>query len=108
MPAAGQLDELFDVERATTTQDETGAPVETWAVWKTIWLGRRDVQAAERFRAYLEIATETTVLVGHYLAGLQHDDRLVRRQDGQIFDIVGLAEVGRRQGLEITAAAKVE
>lgn len=107
VPAVGRMDELFDVERATVVQDETGEPIETWAVWKTIWLGRRDVRAQERFRANQEMAVETTVLVGHYLAGLRHDDRLVRRQDGTVFDIVGVAEVGpRRSSIEITAETK--
>jgi SPP1 family predicted phage head-tail adaptor len=105
MPAAGRLDELYDVERATVVQDETGEPIETWTVWKSVWLGRQDVMAAERFRANQDMAIETTVLVGHYLPGLRHDDRLRRRQDGAIFDIVGLAELGRRAGWQITAQA---
>ena len=103
MPAAGRLDRRVLIERKTVIQDETGQPIESWATWKVVWMGKRDIRAEERFSADQELATETTVFVSHYIDGLRSDDRLA--VEGKTYDILGLAEMGRRSGLEITAQA---
>lgn len=103
MPAAGRLDRRVVIQRATVTQGSTGQPVETWATWKVVFMEKRDVRADERFRADQELATETTVFMAQYLDGLRTDDRLVC--EGKTYDILGLAEMGRRSGYEITATA---
>jgi SPP1 family predicted phage head-tail adaptor len=105
MPAAGRLDRRVIIERKTVLQDETGQPVETWSTWKIVFMGKRDVRADERFRSDQELASETTVFVSHYIAGVTAQDRLVT--EGKTYDIIGVAEVGRRSGLEITATAKI-
>lgn len=103
MPAAGRLDRLAKIWRKTSTQDETGQPVETWAVWSMIKVGKRDVRADERFRANQEIASGTAVFTAHWLADLTVQDRI--ELDETMYDIIAIAELGRRSGLEITAVA---
>lgn len=103
MPAAGRLDRLVVIERKTEAQGSTGQPVETWAEWKRVWMGKRDIKANERFRADQQLAEETTVWLSHWIDGLTTSDRL--NVDGKVYDITGLAEVGRRAGFEITATA---
>src|SRR5688572_28311833 len=105
MPAAGRLDEAYEVLRSTTVQGDTGQPIETRTVWKRFYGGRRDTRADERFRSDQELATETTVIVAHFFDGLRYDDQLRRQRTGTIYDIIGIAELGRRSGLEITATA---
>lgn len=103
MPAAGRLDRRVVIQRKTETRSPTGAVIETWATWKTVQMGKRDIRADERFRADQELATETTVFVAQYIEGLRTDDRLVC--EGRTYDVLGIAELGRRSGLEITAQA---
>lgn len=103
MPAAGRLDRRVTIEAVTTARDALGQPVETWTTWKTVWMGKKDIRAAERFRADQEIAEETTVWMSHWIDGLTAQHRLV--VEDKTYDIVGLAEIGRRAGLEITATA---
>ena len=103
MPAAGRLDRLVTIERKTTTRSSTGAVVETWAPWKAVWMGKRDIRATERFRADQDLAVETTVWDSHYIDGMRSDDRL--SVEGKVYDILGIREVGRRMGIEITAQA---
>lgn len=103
MPAAGRLDRLVTIQVATMAQDETGQPVETWADWKQVWMGKKDIRAFERFRSNQELAEETTVWTSHWIEGLTPEHRLV--VEGKTFDILGIAELGRRSGLEITATA---
>jgi SPP1 family predicted phage head-tail adaptor len=108
MPAAGRLDETYEFLRATTVQDEFGQPIETYTVWRVAKGGRRDTRADERFRANQELATETAVIVFHFMDGTSPKDRLRRVSDGRLYDILGIAEMGRRSGLEITAAARID
>jgi SPP1 family predicted phage head-tail adaptor len=103
MPASGRLDRVAEIQRSTTIQDEFGQPIETWSAWRVVKMGKRDVRADERFRSDQELATETTVFVSHWISGLQTTDRLV--VDEKTYDILGVAELGRRSGLEITATA---
>lgn len=103
MPAAGKLDRRVTIERKTTSRSSTGAVIETWATWRTVFMGKSDITANERFRADQELAVETTVWESHYIDGLRTDDRL--SVDGKVYDILGIAEVGRRAGHQITAMA---
>lgn len=103
MPAAGRLDRIVTIQRMTVTQDETGQPVEAYATWRVVKMGKKDIRADERLRSDQELATEATVFVSHWITDLLTTDRLV--VDEKTYDIVGIAELGRRSGLEITAIA---
>ena len=103
MPAAGRLDRLVTIERKTVVQDATGQPVETWATWRQAWMGKKDIRAEERFRSDQELASEMTVWMSHWIDGLSTEDRL--SVDGKTYDILGLAELGRKSGFEITTIA---
>lgn len=103
MPAAGKLDRRVTIERKTETRSATGAVIETWATWRTVFMGKRDITGTERLRADQELAAETTIWDSHYIDGLRTDDRL--NAEGKTYDIVGIREVGRRAGHEITAQA---
>lgn len=106
MPAAGRLDRIVTIQRMTVTQDETGQPVETFATWRVLKMGKKDIRADERLRSDQELATETTVFVSHWITGLLTTDRLIA--EDKAYDILGLAELGRRSGLEITAKANLD
>lgn len=104
MPAAGRMDRRVAIWRNMgTTAGPTGQPTEDWQVWKTVWMGTRDVRSDERFRADQELATRSTVFVSHYIDGVLSTDRLVC--EGITYDVIGIAEMGRHAGLEITAQA---
>lgn len=103
MPAAGRLDRRVVIQRATVTPNAIGEQIQTWATWRTVFMGKQDIRAEERLRADQELATETTVWLSHWIDGLRTDDRL--SVGGKIYDIIGIAELGRRSGLEITATA---
>lgn len=91
------------VQQATETQDDLGAPVEAWATVRNWWVERKDVRGQERFRSDQEIAVRTAVFTGRWFSGLTAKMRLVH--DGLTWDIEGIAELGRRHELEVTATA---
>lgn len=103
MPASGRLDRRVVIRRKTVQQDGTGQPIETWVDWKVAMMSRRDLRADERFRAGQDLGTMVAVWTCHFFPGLGIEDRLIA--DGPTWDIIGIAELGRRSGLEITAVA---
>jgi SPP1 family predicted phage head-tail adaptor len=109
-----RLDRRITLERKTTAQDALGHPVETWSdenrtppLNQQVWANRRDMTAAERFRANQELATLTSVFTIRWRAGVTSGDHRIN-DDGVIFDIEGgPAEPPntRRQWLELTCTA---
>ncbi|MEC9433876.1 MAG: phage head closure protein [Pseudomonadota bacterium] len=109
---SGDLDRRVTLQRATSVQDALGEPIQTWADIATVWAKKiesrrqaREAPDAGEARAALtrrtfEIRWSTTV------ADLGPLDRLVF--EGRIFDILGVSEIGRREGLSIEAVARAE
>lgn len=103
MLAAGKRDRYVTIERFTTSEAASGAWVETWATWRTAWMGKSEITAVERLRAFQPIEDTTVIWEAPYISGLLPTDRL--SYEGKLYDITGIAEIGRREGLEITAVA---
>jgi SPP1 family predicted phage head-tail adaptor len=106
---AGKLDRRIVLQRPTVTADETGQEVATWATLSTVWAAKLNVSDGERMAASevaaqidlrFQIRWSTTV------ADLNAKDRLTF--EGRIFDIVGTKELGRREGIEISASARAD
>lgn len=107
--AAGDLDRRLRIERAVLTRDGFGEEIAVWGLLAGVWAGKRDVSDRERI-ASAEVAAEiTTRFVIRWspdVADVNPKDRIVF--DGRIFDISGVKEIGRREGLEVSAAARAE
>lgn len=110
MIQAGKLDRRVTVERATATAGPFNEPVETWSPLLTnVSAAKTDIRDGERFRAGEVMADATTrfLLRWNTLSGtIDARDRLVC--EGRTYSIVGVKEVGRREGVEITTASRVE
>ena len=106
---AGAMDRRITLERFTATRDEYNEPVQTWATLATRWASYEPLSDGERFRASETAANASARFVIRWstdVADLNPKDRLVF--EGTTFDIVHVKEVGRRKGLEITAAARAD
>lgn len=97
---AGGLDRQVVIQTATETQGATGEPAVTWGTFATIWASRRDTLGRERVMAGAETAMADAVFRIRYLSGVTAKMRLVEGSD--VWDIVALAELGRREGLDLT------
>ena len=106
---AGNLDRRVQFWRADLSDDGFGS-VETWAEYgDPVWSSKRDVSDGERYRAgevSARLMTRFQVRWNELTATITPKDRL--ECEGRTFDIVGIKEIGRRVGLEITAAARAE
>lgn len=96
---AGGLDRRVRLERPVETQDSTGGPVTTWHLVATIWAGKRDVSAREYFSADSQRGEADTAWTIRWRDDVQNKWRLVH--GGDVYDIEGFSEVGRRQWLTL-------
>ena len=108
---AGQLDRRVNLEVKTTSRDSLGQPIETWSVVRTLWAHRAEgSKVAERFGANQTYAMVTTVFrVGYFpaLTTIAPDThRLVF--NGRAYNIHGVVEIGRKQGVELLCSARGE
>lgn len=106
---AGKLDRRITIRRATVAADAMNEPVETWADHLCIWAAKRDVSDRERLQAAEYGATITarfTIRWSASSSGIGPKDRI--SYGGREYDILGIKEIGRREHLEITAAARAE
>ena len=103
---AGKMDRWITIEQFTAVQDSYGQETETWTEFAKVWAEKVDIKARERFAAAQDIAEETTRFRLRWLAGITPKMRIVL--DDKTFNIEGIAELGRRAGLEIVAVARVD
>ena len=106
---AGKLDRKIVLQRATMVQNEFNEPVPSWGVLCTVSAESMPVSDSERVRSS-QVGAEITMRFGirysSVTATLDPRDRLI--YGGKVFEIVGIKELGRREGFEISARAAGE
>jgi SPP1 family predicted phage head-tail adaptor len=100
---AGQFDRVIQIWRLTEIGRDPifNTPVLEWNSVHTIRARATFLRAAERIGAGQEFAVKELRFTTRYFDDLQATD--VIRFDGQNYDVEGIAEIGRREGLEISA-----
>ena len=104
---AGKLDRRVQFLRAALVDDgyqQTQGPY--IAHGAPVWAAKLEVSDAERFRAGTVepvITTRFQVRWSGFTAGIERSDRLTC--EGREYAIVGIKELGRREGLEISTVA---
>jgi SPP1 family predicted phage head-tail adaptor len=107
--SAGKLDRRIAIQRAAMTVNAFNEPVANWADLVTLWAGRRDVSAAERYRAQevgAEITTRFTIRWSSLAASIDPRDRILF--EGRLYDITAVRDIGRRAWREIDAVARAD
>ena len=106
---AGKLDRKIVLQRFTSTLDDYNEPVKTWATLATRSASYEPISDGERFRAGETAANASARFVIRYsaaVADLNPKDRLTF--EGTVHDILHVKEIGRREGIEITATARAD
>jgi SPP1 family predicted phage head-tail adaptor len=106
---AGTLDRRVQFRRFTLV-DDGFAQVESWADHgSAVWAERRLVSDREQIAAAQVAARITARFLVRWSAltgGITPKDRLIC--EGREYEITGVKEIGRREGVEITAAARAD
>jgi SPP1 family predicted phage head-tail adaptor len=102
---AGSLDRRIELQHRTLTQNAQHENIESFATYATVWAGKADLVGREFFAAEQVQAETATKFRLRYRDDVLLTDRLVC--NGVTYDLKHVAEIGRREGLEIIATAKV-
>lgn len=106
---AGRLDRRISILRATTAANAFNEKVETWSALVVVWAEAKPVLDGERQAAGQTLASKSIrFTIRHSTAVADVDPRDRIEFDGRTYDINGVKEIGRREGLEITATARAE
>jgi SPP1 family predicted phage head-tail adaptor len=106
---AGPLDRRLTILRSTTATNDFGEEVVSWEPLTTVWASKQDIRDAERYAAQEVAAIITTrfrIRYSSLVAGMSPDDRVTC--EGIEYGVTAVKEIGRREGLEITAATRAE
>lgn len=106
---AGPLDRRVTLRRATVATNDLGEEVQTWTNLATVWASRAEVSNRERFAAQetgSELVARYRIRYSQAVADISPRDRIVA--EGAEHNITGVAQIGRREGFEITAAARTD
>src|SRR2546423_453866 len=101
---AGPLDREITVEQVTVTQTGTGAVSKGWATFAQAWAAYEPMGTRERFLAGAVHSAKTAKFRIRWLSGVDPTMRI--QFDGLPWKITGIAEIGRREGLDIAAEAE--
>ena len=105
MARTGQLDRRITIQRASRTRNAVGELIDTWSTFAEAWAYKRDVRAGQRVAADQVVADIDTVFTIRYRAGVTPDMRVA--YGGLVYDIKGVAELGRREWQELSCTARV-
>lgn len=109
MLRAGQLNRRLSLSRPTLTPNGFGEEVETLTEVATVWASYEPLSDAEQRRAAEVGATMTARFQIRLSSQVADCDPTWRATfNGRPFDIVGVKEIGLREGLEISAVARAE
>lgn len=105
-PAAGARDRQITIQRSTPTTAASGQQVDAWATLAIVWAEKRDIRGKTFFGASQEIAERATTFRTGWLAGLSDVTSLRVLYDGLTYRVDGVAELGRRAGVDIMCTAQ--
>lgn len=98
---AGRLDRRLMIRRRVVDDGGQWGPVTTWPEGPVVWARIEHGKEDEAFAANELYSVRIVTFETRYMEEVGNEDRL--ECEGQFYDILGVREIGRRQGLEIKA-----
>jgi SPP1 family predicted phage head-tail adaptor len=105
----GSLDRSLILRKRAVANNTLGEPVETFTDLATVRASKTDISDAEKVRAQqvgAEITTRFQIRWSVNWSDLNPKDRVAC--DLREYEVVGVKEIGRREGIEITACARAD
>ena len=93
---AGLLRHRLIIATVTRTQGPAGGPIETWATTTTVWGDIRPASGRETIDGDRMDSRVTHEIEIRYYSGLNADNRF-QDEDGNIYNIVTVKDIGRRR-----------
>lgn len=100
---AGKLDQRVTIERYTTTENDWGEPINTWAPLATVWAAVEPLNGREYIAAQAAMAETTARIRMRYRPGITQQDRVIH--EGKIYGIEAVIHV-KSAGRELVLMCK--
>lgn len=99
----GRLDRKITIQQTTESRTATGGVSDSWATISggEVWAEKRDLRGYEFFNARQVNVEADTMFTIRYLSTVTEKMRIVC--DSVNYDILHIAEIGRRKGQQIYA-----
>lgn len=98
---AGQLDRRITIQSLVDTVDGTGSNVKTTTTLATVWAQKVDLRGTEALEAGKLEGRQISKFRIRFLTGVTTKHQI--SYSGQNYNIISIAEMGRREGLEFMA-----
>lgn len=111
---SGTLDTLVRLQRQGPPVDDGLTQVPgPWAdlAGGPVWASERSAPGQERLANAENAGSQVTVFRIRWDPALDHlnnRDRLIREEDGEVFNILGVQRMGRQDGIEISAITRTD
>jgi SPP1 family predicted phage head-tail adaptor len=103
MMQSGKLQQPIELQSMAETVQPSGAVLQTWETYATGRAELRQAGVSEFLATFGEGSATNAVFVIRWLPGVSVSDRI--NHSGKVWNIVAIAEIGRRNGLELRAVA---
>lgn len=113
-PDAGAMDREVVIQQLAESAGSSGFPVETWtSLGEPEWMEKLSTTGGERFVAAQSAAQVQTRWRMYWREDMDPDSVDVQKKrrllyQGRIYDITGVIETGRREGIELMTMARSE
>ena len=99
----GKLDRRIELQEPIETRDTTGDVITTYSTVYTVPCAVENFKSAERFSSEQIRSSRVRDFRMRYLTNIEENWQI--RYEGSDFRILAIDEIGRREGLKITAEA---
>ena len=97
----GRMDRLIEIQYPERTVNAIGERTDVWTRFALAWAQATPLRTTERFTSAQERESKVYTFKVRFMRGITSDMRIVH--DEQYYRITGIAEIGRREGIELTA-----
>lgn len=103
MMQSGKLQQPIELQSMTEIVQPSGAVLQTWTTYATGRAELRQAGVSEFLTTYGEGVANNAVFIIRWLYGVEVSDRILHCD--KVWNIVGIAEIGRKHGLELRGVA---
>lgn len=103
------MDRRIDIIRALVSQNAFGEEIPTWETLVTVWAEMKPMTGSERYvENQFQGVTNSTFRIrwSDAVKTMTVEDKIIF--DNRLFDVLGVREISRREGLEIDAFSRGE
>mgnify|MGYP003657108037 CR=1 FL=1 len=102
----GTFDRMIRIEEVSASKNSFGEEVTQWVEFETVYAEKYDKVNRETFEANQLTAIVNTVFTIYYMEGINETMRVIDLDTGSIYQIVGVKEIGYKEGLQLFTYSK--